>query len=163
MKTQSFVSVITLLLLLTTSLQAGVIPGRWEKVDSQPAGALLAITLKSGDGGKYAFTTSDATTLTVSAKDGAELTLPKADVARIVQRKRPSRTGRTKRGAAIGGAAGAFGGAAASIIVRTRGEFVQPWSPLWFIPFGLIGAAAGGMIGWSTGPKPADEVLYQAP
>ena len=31
MKTQSFISVITLVVLLITSLQAGVVPGRWEK------------------------------------------------------------------------------------------------------------------------------------
>ena len=137
-----------------------MIPGRWEKVDSQPAGALLAITLKSGDGGKYTFTSSDSTTLTVSAKDGAELTIPKADVARIVQRQHRNTIKRTLLVAGIGGGVGAGLGAAAS---QANDETFFARTDLMAIAFGLIGAAAGGLIGWSTGPKPPDEVLYQAP
>ncbi len=48
-------NVVMILLVLTTSLQAQVIPGRWEKVDSLPAHAWLTITLKSGTKENYIF------------------------------------------------------------------------------------------------------------
>ena len=49
MKTQSFISGIALVVLLSTSLQAGVIPGRWEKVETLGQGAEIIITMQSGD------------------------------------------------------------------------------------------------------------------
>ncbi len=52
-------NVVMILLVLTTSLQAQVIPGRWEKVDSLPAHAWLTITLKSGTKENYIFKSSD--------------------------------------------------------------------------------------------------------
>ena len=49
MTTRIFISVITLAALATTSLHAGVIPGRWQKLDRQPQGKGIIVTLKTGE------------------------------------------------------------------------------------------------------------------
>ena len=84
---KSILEILALAFLVTTSLQAQVIPGRWEKVDSLPTNAQLTITLKSGNEANYIFNSSDSANLAVQSESGAELVIPKADVARIVQRK----------------------------------------------------------------------------
>ena len=72
MKTQSFISVIALVVLLSTSLQAGVIPGRWEKVETLGQGAEIIITMKSGDRLEGAFRHPDAEALFVVEVNGSE-------------------------------------------------------------------------------------------
>ena len=84
MKTQTFISVITLLLLLTTSLQAGVIAGRWEKLDSQSPGKKIIVTLKTGDRMECDFKSSGADDLTVTDRNGNERRVPKSEVREIV-------------------------------------------------------------------------------
>ena len=88
MKTQSFISVITLLLLLSPSLQAGVIPGRWEKLDSQPPGKQMIVTLNSGDRMEYTFKSSGPDDLTVTDPGGTERRVPKSEVQKIVSREK---------------------------------------------------------------------------
>ncbi len=72
MKTQSFISGIALVVLLSTSLQAGVIPGRWEKVETLGQGAEIIITMKSGDRLEGAFRHPDAEALFVVEVNGSE-------------------------------------------------------------------------------------------
>ena len=49
MTARSSLSVVILVVLVTTSLQAGVVPGRWEKLDAQPVGTSIIVTLEGGD------------------------------------------------------------------------------------------------------------------
>ena len=84
MKTQSFTGVITLLLLVTTSLQAGVIPGRWEKLDAQPVGTPIIVTLEGGDRMKCDFKSSGADAVTVTDESGVERKLPKSAIDKIL-------------------------------------------------------------------------------
>ncbi len=85
MKAKTYIGVAVGFVLLTTFLQAGVIPGRWEKVDAALDGALITIAFKSGGERQYTFKNAESITLTVQTQEGAELTIPKADVSRIVQ------------------------------------------------------------------------------
>ncbi len=99
-------NVVMILLVLTTSLQAQVIPGRWEKVDSLPTHARLTITLKSGTKENHIFKSSDSENLAVQSAGGAELVIPKNDVTKIVQHKSRSNK-HTLIWAAVGDGAGA--------------------------------------------------------
>ena len=148
-----------LLVLFSSSLlNAQVIPGRWEKVDSLPPGQQIIVTLKAGDRMECAFKGADSTKLTVT-RGGSELAIPKADVATIVQQK-PRSKKQSLIGAAVGAGAGAGGVAA----------FICSVDCIWdkdeigiVILFSLIGAGAGAIVGYYTTDKPPDEVLYQAP
>jgi hypothetical protein len=137
---------------------ADTIPGRWEKVDSRPAGTTLLIALKSGGTAEYSFKRSDPTALTVHTLDGNELTLPKADIERVVEPKaRSSRPALI--GAAIGGGSGAVIGFAISRsfdeTFLARGDLMAP-------TFGAVGALVGALIAPVVIATP-DEVIYQSP
>ena len=166
MKTQSFISVIALVVLLTTSLQAGVIPGRWEKVETLGQGAEIIITMKSGDRLEGAFRHPDAEALFVVEVNGSERQIPKREVAKVV---RPLVKGDSSwDGAAIGAAIG-YGGGWAWLAAMKSGGGDWALSDA-FEVFGPIGAAAGLGIGFaidrthkSHKRHKGTEVLYQAP
>ncbi len=146
-----------LILISSGLLNAAVVPGRWEKVDSLRSGEEIVVTLKAGDNMECAFKGADATNLTVT-RGGSELAIPKADVAAIVQQKP-----RSKKplwiGAAVGGALGAGIGAAVS---KNYDETFVARTDLMAITWGLVGAAAGATAGYYSAAEPPDEVLYQA-
>ena len=73
-------SLTTLVVLLTTSLDAGVIPGRWEKLDSQPKATQIIVALKSGDRMECGFRSSGPDHLTVIDQSGNQRSVPKSEV-----------------------------------------------------------------------------------
>ena len=159
MKTQSFVSVITLLLLLTTFLQAGVIPGRWEKLDSQPPGKEIIVTLNSGDRMEYTFKSSGPDDLTVTDPSGTERKVPKSEVQTIdsVEKTGDSLLNGTLIGAGVGGAISLF----PLIYTMIRSDTDVGAGTMAF-----VGATIGFGAGMGAGIDAVyrrPEVLYQAP
>jgi hypothetical protein len=84
MKARHIASAITIPSLTSSSLPAGVIPGRWEKVDRLPLGKPITLTLKTKDRVAGTYKRSDAKTLEVADPSGEERNLPKSEVKEIV-------------------------------------------------------------------------------
>ena len=157
MKTQSFVSVITLLLVLTTSLQAGVIPGRWEKLDSQPPGKEIIVTLNSGDRMEYTFKSSGPDDLTVTDPSGIERRVPKSEVQTIVSAEKTADS--LLNGLLIGLGIGAASGTLA--IGCTDDPECVANVRIVLVPVGAaIGALTGALIDRSISKS---QLIYQRP
>ncbi len=147
------------ILISSSLLNAQVVPGRWEKVDSLPANAQLTITVKFGNEATYIFNSSDSANLAVQSESGTELVIPKADVAKVVRLKPPSNQA-AWIGAGVGAAAGAVPIAVAFCSAdgcRGEGNIVAATVAL---------SALGALVGYSIGKAvadPSEEVVYQAP
>ena len=156
MKTQSiksFVSAIILVVLVSLSLHAGVIPGRWKKLAAQPAGKQIVVTLKTGDSMEGAFKVSETDELTVVASDGKEMAIAKSEVLRIssLEKHDDPATNGTLIGLATGFAAG---------IAVIAGE--EDFTVLGRLVFGGLGAAIGSLVGYAADKAhKGTEVLYQ--
>ncbi len=128
--------VITAVLLMTTA-HAGVVPGRWEKVQGEMPGTEVIITLTAGDEirGSYREIGKDELFVTVN---GTQRALPKSGIAKIMTAER--RTDPLGNGAVIGLAiAGSF--AAIGLAASGLGGDPKAWVgvPLW----AAIGAGVG--------------------
>ncbi len=159
MKTQSFISVVALVVFLTTSLQAGVIPGRWEKLDSQPPGKQIIVTLKIGDRLECDFQSSGPDDLTVTDQSGTERKVPKSEVQTIISAEK------TGDSVLNGTLIGAGAGAAISLIPIMLAAIQSDGG--WDVEtMGIFGAAIGVGAGMGAGIDALHrrpEVLYQAP
>lgn len=72
-----------LVLVSQVGLMAAVVPGRWEKVDSQPPSTGLMLILKSGERINCFFKSSDPETLTVVDPVAGERRIPKSEVRKV--------------------------------------------------------------------------------
>ncbi len=157
MKTQSFksfASAIALVVLVSPFLHAGVIPGRWEKLDAQPSGKQIVVTLKTGDRMECAFKESGNDELTVVTSTGNEMTIAKSEVLRIssLEKHDDPATNGTLIGLAAGFAVG---------IAVIAGE--EDFTVLGRLVFGGLGAAIGSLVGYAADKAhKGTEVLYQA-
>ena len=155
MKSQTFVSVIILIVLFSTAGQAGVIPGRWEKVDAQPRTAGLEVVLNSGERINCFFKGSDSDSLTIADPVEGERRLPKSAVARI-------ETARDGRDTVADGTLIGFGAGAGGYLGLHTAACCAPdqahdlWAAL---TFGGIGALVGFALD-IVSRRP--EVLYVA-
>lgn len=146
---------IALMLLSTGFLPAGVIPGRWEKVDALSSGKPISVTLKPGDRLMVRFKSATPDSLTVVDPSGHELTLPKSQV-QLITRDDDGVTDGTLTGMAAGFAAGAaFGAFIGRAFENTLGGIGI---------FGGISAGIGALVGYSVDRSHKEsEVLYLAP
>jgi hypothetical protein len=157
MRTQKCLSVITMLLLLAESLQAaGVVPGKWAKVDALAAGTPIEIKLKSGDKIVCAFRGSEAQALVVSDLQGSEQRLRKEDVARITGTEAYNDS--VANGLGIGFGFGAALGLLGGLVCYQEGE---PGAiiPLAAVLYGAMGMGIGALVDYSI---KGHEVLYEA-
>ncbi len=163
MRAKLHIAVIIAFVCLDSSLQAGVIPGRWEKVDELKPGSSITVTLKTGDTlhGKFAGSAADSIRITV---DDVERELPKSAVSSVALLQhgwsRQKKAGVAALigfpvGFAIGYAAGPYIGDDDSMPSGERAK---------------AGAAIGAIIGGTAaaiaavrGEKTSETVLYAAP
>ena len=158
MKAKVLRAFVALTILATATLEAGVIPGRWEKVDGLQEGTRIVVEIKSGDRLEGAFKGSSPQELTVTDPAGSDRQVPKTAVAKIVTAEKV-KDGLTNgmligmgvgTGVAVGAVALATGGVSEECIVcglAICAGFAGGWG---------IGAAIDAI---HQGP----EVLYQAP
>jgi hypothetical protein len=158
MSRKKAISFITTLLMLTTSVQAMVIPGRWEKVAAEKPGSKIIVTLMTGDRVERSFGRLSADSLILSTPDGEEREYSKANVARITTADK--RTDSLNNGFLIGSAiAGIPSGLIAISCLAAKtctGSQVGVALPIY------VGIGAG--IGLAVDASIKDyEILYEAP
>jgi len=91
--------------LTAVSLNAGVIPGRWEKVQALQEGYAVVVKLESGEGIKASYAGFTEEGLLLKRDSGEELEIPKAAVVTVTSQQRISNDG-LGNGAIIGAAVG---------------------------------------------------------
>jgi hypothetical protein len=139
-------------------LNAAVVPGRWDKVDSLPPGQQIIVTLKAGDSIECSLKESGTSDLTVVTSTGRELKIAKSEVYRIVAEKSKDSL---LNGALIGAGVG-LGIALAGLAAAGSGEGEVLSSAKVFAP--LLGVGAGLGVGMAIdASRQRTEVLYQAP
>jgi hypothetical protein len=158
MKIKKIIIVYAVLLMGSTSVQAMVIPGRWEKVAAEKPGSKIIVTLMTGDRVECCFGRLLADSLIISTPDGKEREYSKANVARITTADK--RADNLTNGAAIGAlSSGIPSGlvAIACLAAKTcTGSQVGVVLPIY------VGIGAG--IGLAVDAAIKDyETLYEAP
>ncbi len=155
--------ILALAFLVTTSLQAQVIPGRWEKVEAQKQGTELTLILHSGEQvyGLLEEVTTD--TVIVIEEGGGQRSITKLSVHHVETTQIDSTRNGTLIGLAIGGAAGSISGAFFATALSERPTASDYLGGA--LICGAIGAGFGAAIGYGV-EKFADdkrpEVLYVA-
>ena len=142
---QQTASLFLLVALLTLAqTDAGVIPGRWEKVDTLPPGAHVELILRTGDERiKGSFETSDAQSLTLTDETGTQRQVAKSDVSKVLD---PDLFDSKWDGLLIGGGIGA--GAGALLGPTVWGGENQPFTNADAAAiYAIIGGLTGGFIG----------------
>ncbi len=146
-------------LILSGWVNAQVIPGRWEKVDSLPPGQQIIVNLKAGDRLECAFKESGADDLTVITLTGRELNIAKSEVREIESQEKIKDS--LLNGALIGAGVG-LGIGLAILAAAGSGEGEALSSAKWAAP--LLGVGAGLGVGMAIdASQQGTEVLYQAP
>lgn len=91
---------------LTTEIQASVIPGRWEKVATIPQGLPIVVILTGGDRIEGTFVRTDDRSVQLENARGVPVALPKSTISMIRTQDKFENDG-LGNGAIIGGAVGA--------------------------------------------------------
>lgn len=135
--------------LFSGSLGAGVVPGRWEKVDALDEGTPMLVLLHSGERLRVTLVRSDADSLMLLTEDGIPLLLPKPQVKRItgVEAIRDRLHDGTLIGLAAGFAAGFVGLAAYNAHVTAGGPIWDGEALGYYAGAGLLGAGIGALAG----------------
>jgi len=158
MSRKKVVTVFTFILMVTTSAQAMVIPGRWEKVATEKPGSNIIVTMMTGDRMECTFTSLSTDSLIVSTPDGVEREYSKANVARITTADK--RQDSLANGAAIGALSGGIPAgliaiACAAAKTCTGAQVVGPFAVITGIGLGIGLAVDAGIKDYV--------ILYEAP
>ncbi len=145
-------------------LNAAVVPGRWEKIDSLRSGEQIVVALKAGSRGRFSFKESDATDVTVVTSTGRELKIAKSEVRSIYSEKTVISVDGTLKGLAIGFGVGAL---ISGLLVAGEAHITCCSSYAGFIlASGAVGGGIGAAIGFGMDKSKKHrktEVLYRAP
>ena len=148
------VAFLILVCLIALPLQAGVIPGRWEKVSTLPVASPITVELKNGDLVKGDYEALSASQLEL-VTDSANAAIPKENVKTVTTQPKDD----LLNGAFIGAGVGA--GLMGALSMKPEFDF----NARGHLYFTAIGAAIGLGIGALTDAvqKPVGVVLYKAP
>jgi hypothetical protein len=152
--------------LMTASAFAGLIPGRWDKVDQLPAGTAIVVHLFSGEKLEANFIRTSPDSLDFTLAGGPERHIPKSEV-REVSRAEKTRDS-LKNGLLIGTGAGfaiGFCGLAAFNAHETAS------GPIWdteavstYAGAGVLGGLIGALVGIGIDSAvKTQEQLFRAP
>jgi hypothetical protein len=151
-----FTILIGLALSTTTSLNAGIVPGRWERVEALEEGYAITVKLDSGERFKASYLGFTDNTIILKRDSGEGLEVPKAAVIKVTSQSRKSNDG-LRNGAIIGAVAG---GAVGLIVPQvTEGDNNAGNVALSIALFAAMGMGVG--VGVDAMVK-GREVLYQA-
>ena len=168
MKAERFIALVVLQIFWVSSVQAAVIPGRWERVDGLADQSPVIVILKHGDRieGRLEAKTGEAITLQVDRR--GELTLEKQAIRKVtIPETRPDSTRNgTLIGAGVGFGVG-FGALLAlekSTTVKVGGFEIEENNLGAAVLGGLAGGAIGALAGWAIDKNhSSEEVVYRAP
>jgi len=153
---RSFTILIGLALSTTTSLDAAIVPGRWEKVEALEKGYPVTVKLDSGERFKASYVGFTDEAILLKRDRGEELEVPKVAVGKITSQSRDRNDG-LRNGAIIGALAG---GAVGLIVPQfTEGDNNPGNVALSTALFAAMGMGVG--VGVDAIVK-GHEVLYQA-
>ncbi len=157
MKTGRLTNLIVWAILKTTSLDAAIVPGRWEKVEALEEGYAITMKLDSGERFKASYVGFTDEAIILKRDSGEELEVPKAAVVKVTSQSRDRNDG-LRNGAIIGALAG---GAVGLIVPQfTEGDNNPGNVALSTALFAAMGMGVG--VGVDAIVK-GHEVLYQAP
>ena len=144
--------------LAVASASAGVVPGRWEKVDGLQEGTQIVVEIKSGDRLEGAFKRVSPQELTIIDLGGSDRQVPRTVVAKIVTAEK-FKDGLTN-GMLIGMGIGT-GAAVGAVALATGGVSEECTVCGLAILVGFAGGWGMGAAIDAIHQKP--EVLYEAP
>jgi hypothetical protein len=145
-----------LLFITNSSVAAGVIPGRWDKVDALQPGTAIIVFLEAGERVECSFKDSGPEDLTLSDDRGGERRLPKSEVKKIVGAAQydDSTLDGTVSGALIGTGAGALVGILHAVSKDNKSGIA---------PITLAGTGLGALFGYGADKsRKGNEVFYLA-
>jgi hypothetical protein len=156
MKPNTPIIVLASFLLLASTIQAQVIPGRWEMVDALKTGMPIIVTLKAGDRIECSLDSTSPNDLTVSDREGIQRELPKAGILKIVSAEKYNDPVWDKPvyGLGVGFGLGA--------LIGVAGASYSGYKEL-ITTNGLWGAGIGGAIGYiAERNHRGNKVLFKA-
>jgi len=161
MKAKYFTAVLVPLAILSATLQADTIPGRWELVDALKPGTPIIVHLKTGTRMECSLKTARQDVLELLDSTGRIFTVPKSAIQEVLGADKVSDSARNGLlwGALIGGGGGIAAGAATSKLMTNEGGSGASWTAQW----GLVGAEIGALAGYlGDSAKRSRPVLYSA-
>lgn len=154
-----FIKIASFLLVSTpVFLNAGVVPGRWEKVEALKVGSPVVVTMKSGTRLEAKFRGLRAQAIDLTDESGKDLQIPRSEVVRIATL---GNTDGLSDGALIGAGIGVA--VAVSILaIAGSGEGEVLGSAKWGAPLllGGVGALTGALV---DNAYRGEEIIYKAP
>jgi hypothetical protein len=159
-------AVLMLITMLPGSIEAGAVPGRWEKVEALDAGSRVIIFLQQGDRLECSLQGITERSLLVETSEQSEKEIPKPTIKKITgaQAIEDSKRNGTLLGAGIGFGVGFAGMVAWEKAVTASGYELAEENLSLAILGGGVGLAAGALIGRAfDGVTKSYELLYKAP
>ena len=153
------------LIALPASLQAQVIPGRWEMVEALTPSTEIVVKLKSGDRIEGAFRSAGVDVVRLTNPGGKELSVPKSEV-RSIETTAKAGLGRRKYvliGTAVGSLAAVLGMIGYAESVTASGSIWGEDTAGYLIGAGLVGGGIGALGGVAASAIVSkNKVIYRA-